>query len=297
MQAETGIIIMEYNNIKVITRRDDEFPEFLKTMENPPDALYCIGNTRLLTQKKAAVVGAKKCSEYGRQIAVKTGETLAANHIVTVSGLAEGIDGFAHMGALRAGGDTIAVMGCGPDICYPKTNRKIYEEICRKGLIISEYPPGTEPRKWQFPARNRIIAALSNVITVVEAGIKSGAVITATYGAEQGKEVLAVPGNINSSFSAGCNKLISTGAGIITEIDDILWAMGVMPKSQKQENTPMGRDESKVYKVIEENDGITMEHLCKILKKDAFTLNGLITVMEMKGIISYQMGKIFIAKF
>lgn len=288
---------MECNNIKVITKRDDEFPEFLKIMENSPDALYCIGNTRLLAQKKAAVVGARKCSEYGRQIAVKTGETLAANHIVTVSGLAEGIDGFAHMGALRAGGGTIAVMGCGPDICYPRSNGKMYEEICRKGLIISEYPPGTEPRKWQFPARNRIIAALSDVITVVEAGIKSGAVITANYGAEQGKEVMVVPGNINSSFSAGCNKLISTGAGIITEIDDILWAMGVIPKSHEQEDTSMGRDEAKIYKVIEENDGITMEHLCGILKKDAFTLNGLITVMEMKGIISYQMGKIFIAKF
>lgn len=162
------------NNIKVIRKGDKAFPEFLSDMEDGLEILYCIGDTSLLRERAAAVVGARKCSEYGRQTALRIGSLLAKNEVVTVSGMACGIDSAAHLGALRQGGKTIAVLGSGPDICYPRSSQKIYKTICDRGLIVSEYPPGTEPRPWRFPMRNRIISALSEVVTVIEAGDTSG---------------------------------------------------------------------------------------------------------------------------
>lgn len=288
---------MLHNNIKVIKREDKEFPWFLYHMEDGPEALYFIGDISLLSKRSAAVVGARKCSEYGRQVALRIGELLAVNDVVTVSGLAAGIDSFAHRGAIQAGGETVAVLGCGPDVCYPRANRRIYDEICQKGLVISEYPPGTEPRKWHFPRRNKIIAALSEVLAVVEAGQKSGALITASAAAEQGKEVMAVPGNISSVFSMGSNNLIADGAGIMTKPEDILYSMGIVPKIDGQTDSGMGEDEKKLYEVLEQKGEATIDYLCGVLRQDAFTVSGLVTIMEMKGVISYQSGKIFIAKF
>ena len=285
------------NKIEVIDKSSTFFPEYLKIMDDGPEKLYCIGDIALLKEKAVSVVGARKCSEYGRQVALKIGSLLAQNNIVTVSGLAEGIDSFAHSSALKEDGKTIAVLGNGPDICYPRQNKYIYEEILKKGLVISEYEPGTVAKRWHFPRRNRIISAISEAVVVVEASADSGSLITAEYAAEQGKEIFAVPGNINSIYSLGCNKLIADGATILTVPEDILRAINVSPGIREEELVSMGADEQRIFRVLKQYGEVSIENMCRILDEDASKVSGLIAVMEIKGLVSYQLGKIFIAKF
>ena len=291
-----GIIMKNSNNIKVIRKGDKAFPEFLSDMEDGPEILYCIGDTSLLKERAAAVVGARKCSEDGRQTALRIGSLLAKNEVVTVSGMACGIDSAAHLGALRQDGKTIAVLGSGPDICYPRSSEKIYKSICDRGLIVSEYPPGTEPRPWRFPMRNRIISALSEVVTVIEAGDTSGSLITAVRAAEQGREVLAVPGNISSPFSLGTNRLIADGAGILTAPEDILRAMGIDEAASNMTDRDMGKDEKEVFDIVMKRGQVTIDELSRESKRPPSDVSGIVAVMELKGILSYSMGKIFIAK-
>lgn len=281
----------------MIRKEDEEFPEFLASMDDGPEQLYCIGDISLLKKPSVAVVGARKCSEYGRQTAVAIGEALAHNGVVLVSGMAMGIDGIAHRAALKERGKTIAVLAGGADICYPKANRSLYKEICEKGLVISEYPPGTEPKKWQFVARNRIISAISQVTVVVEAGSSSGALITAVKGAEQGKTVMAVPGNINSIYSVGTNRIIKDGAEVLTTPDDIFLAMGIESSAPQGVYEKMGADEAAIYKIVQYKGETTVDFISGELRKSAAEISGLVAVMEMKGILSYSLGKIFIAKF
>ena len=153
-------------DIKRIRKDDPEYPELLRQIDRPPEVLYCMGNTELLKKKCVAVVGARKASSYGKWAAYNIGKRLAEYGIVTVSGLAYGCDAEAHRGALEADGDTIAVMGCGVDICYPRNSRTLRDRIARQGLILSEYPPGTQPRTWMFPQRNRIISGISEAVAV-----------------------------------------------------------------------------------------------------------------------------------
>lgn len=289
---------MKINHIiKVAKRGDGSFPWYLDTMEGGPEKLYYIGDISLLKEKAVAVVGARKCSEYGRQVALRIGRTLAENDIVTVSGMAEGIDSFAHIGALKEGGKTIAVLGSGIDVCYPKSNFSIYEKICNEGLVLSEYAPGTRPKPWFFPKRNRIISAMSEAVTVVEASGDSGSLITAEIAAEQGKEIIAVPGNITSTYSLGCNKLISDGAIIMTVPEDILRTIGVTPKLRREAIMLLGEEEREILDILSKNGEISLEYLCNILKKEPSKVSGIISVLELKGFVSYQLGKIFIAKF
>ncbi|HIU27523.1 MAG TPA: DNA-protecting protein DprA [Candidatus Fimisoma avicola] len=284
------------NNIESIRICDREYPELLKNIKDPPDTIYFAGDIALIKGVSAAVVGTRKCSEYGRQTALRIGRMLGKNKVTVVSGMAAGIDAHAHAGALDAGGKTVAVLACGPDICYPRENRKIYEMIREKGLIISEHPPGTEPKPWHFPMRNRIISGVSLLTVVVEAGTGSGAIITAQAAAEQGRDVMAVPGNINSPYSLGANKLIADGAAAVTVPEDILRAAGIEPVMEAEEMEKMGGDEQKVYRLLLEKGELTVEELCAYMDADSFTVNGLVSVMELKGVISYCLGKIFIAK-
>ena len=283
--------------IEIITKESGVFPENLKNIHDVPRKLYCLGDVSLLKKKAVAVVGARKCSEYGRQVALKVGETLANNDIVTISGMAEGVDAAAHIGALNAGGWTIAVLGSGVDVCYPRCNKSLYEKILKQGLVISEYPLGTKPVPYNFPRRNRIISAISSAVTVIEAGSGSGSLITAEIAAEQGKEVMAVPGNINSTYSIGCNKLIADGASIMTVPEDILYLIGVKPRLKEEELGNMGEIEKNIFELLKREGELTLEYLCKVLGRGAAEISGLITVMEIKGLISYQHGKIYIAKF
>ena len=148
-------------NIRIIKKEDKAYPELLKNISDPPEALYCIGDVKLLSGRTLAVVGSRKCSEYGRTTALRIGETAARNNVTVVSGMAKGIDRFAHLGTLKAGGKTIAVLGSGVNICYPKENKALYEQIASEGLLVSELPPDREPAPYTFPQRNRIISGIS----------------------------------------------------------------------------------------------------------------------------------------
>ena len=212
-------------------RRDALFPERLRAIFDPPPALHLRGGGEadLLGRRSVAVVGARSCSPYGSQVARMLGRELAAAGLVVVSGLARGIDGEAHRGALEAGGFTLAVLGCGIDRDYPASHAQLSRRIEEKGLVVSEYEPGVEPAPWRFPARNRIIAGLSEAVVVVEARERSGALITADFALDEGREVFAVPGEITSSLSAGTNALLKLGATPLTSADDVFDALGIEP--------------------------------------------------------------------
>lgn len=293
---------MGRNNIKILKAGDTDFPDILTKITDPVEQLFCIGDISLLSKLSMAVVGSRKCSQYGKQSAFNIGEALALNNAVTISGMAIGVDSMAHLGALKKGGGTIAVLGCGVDVCYPKKNKSLYDEICEKGLVISEYAPGIPPAPWRFPMRNRIIAAIASSVAVIEAGEKSGAAITALRAAEIGTYVFALPGNITSLYSVGTNRLIRDGARIITSVDDLMIEAGIFSDKKTVEMNSLeiedllGTEEKQVYEAISRQEGITVSALCDQLRKSSSAVNGIITVLELKGMIYYELGKIFIAK-
>ena len=212
------------NDIKIIKCTDNNYPQKLNNIQNKPIVLYSKGNLKNINNESVAIVGARMASIYGKKNAYYFSYELAKRNVNIVSGLAKGIDSYSHIGALKAKGKTIAVIGCGMDKIYPKENEKLYHEILKNdGLIISEYIVGTRPEKTNFPRRNRIISGISDAVIVVEAGAKSGSLITANYAINQGKEVWAIPGNINLANSAGTNELIKDGANVLTKLGDIIW--------------------------------------------------------------------------
>jgi DNA processing protein len=263
----------------------ENFPERLMFENEPLKGIYCKGNAELLKKRSIAIVGSRKCSEYGKRVAMKIAQEAVSNGFCVVSGMAIGIDNFAHQGALQAGGNTIAVLGTGADICYPPQHRKLYGEICSKGLIVTEYPPGTEAMPYRFPQRNRIIAGLSEAVVVVEARSGSGSLITAELADSQNKPVFAVPGNITSTRSVGCNNLIYEGANMVRSGEDILELLSISTKSrQEKKEIILDKDEKKLYSLLEEgyktfdelieNSGIMPMEMSEILLK-----------MELDGII------------
>ena len=209
-----------------IEKSDALYPEKLRQIRNAPKRLYVRG---MLPQKEepcVAIIGARRCSDYGKKMAQIFAAELAEAGIQIISGMALGVDGIAQMAALAAGGRSYAVLGCGTDVCYPNENRKLYERLLLMGGILSEYAQGTPPLAAHFPARNRIISALADLIIVVEAKEKSGTLITVDFALEQGKEVYALPGRTTDELSRGCNRLLSQGAGIALSPQDILTALG-----------------------------------------------------------------------
>jgi DNA processing protein len=218
--------------VRVLER--GRFPPLLRAIYDPPQRVFVRGSGEddVLERPTVAVVGARACSPYGAQVARRIGGELAAAGLVVVSGLARGIDGEAHRGALEAGGLTVAVLGCGIDRDYPAAHAELARRIRERGLIVSEYEPGVEPAPWRFPARNRIIAGLSAATVVVEARERSGALITADLALEEGRDVLAVPGEITSPLSAGTNALLKLGAAPCTCAEDVLDLFGLTPEEQ-----------------------------------------------------------------
>jgi DNA processing protein len=210
-----------------IARSDAAYPPLLAELHDPPAALYVRGDVGALAVASVAVVGARSCSAYGAQVARSLARDLAGTGVVIVSGLARGVDGEAHRGALEGGGRTVAVLGCGIDRDYPRSHAELARRIVTSGAVVSEYAVGVEPAPWRFPARNRIIAGLSRATVVVEARERSGALITADFALELGRDVFAVPGEITSSLSAGTNDLLRQGAAPLTTVRDILDAMGI----------------------------------------------------------------------
>ncbi|HVM57770.1 MAG TPA: DNA-processing protein DprA [Gaiellaceae bacterium] len=217
---------------RFLARSSAEFPPLLRAIHDPPPGLFARGGSafELLRRPAVAVVGARACSGYGASVARTLARELAAAGLVVVSGLARGVDAEAHRGALEAGGTTVAVLGCGVDRAYPAAHAELAERVAAAGMIVSEYAPGVEPAPWRFPARNRIIAGLCAATVVVEARERSGALITADLALEEGREVLAVPGEITSALSAGTNDLLKLGASPLTRAADVLACFGIEPE-------------------------------------------------------------------
>jgi DNA processing protein len=233
------------SGFRFVARADADFPARVRSIHDPPVGLFVRGAAPLglLDSPCVAIVGARACSTYGTAVALAFARELAAAGVVVVSGLARGVDAAAHRGALDAG-VTVAVLGCGIDRDYPRAHANLAAQVAERGLILSEYPPGVEPAPWRFPARNRIVAGLAAATVVVEARERSGALITADLALEEGREVLAVPGEITSRLSHGTNALLRLGATPATCVDDVLAAVGVEPVRE-----PMARLEERLEAV------------------------------------------------
>jgi DNA processing protein len=220
---------LERRGLRWLSRSDVRFPPLLRATHDAPSGLFLrgSGDPDVLSRPAVAIVGARACSGYGTQVARMLGRELAAAGLVVVSGLARGVDGEAHRGALDAGGATVAVLGCGIDRDYPAAHAELARRIADTALVVSEYAPGVEPASWRFPARNRIIAGLAQATVVVEARERSGALITADFALEEGREVFACPGEITSSLSTGSNALLRIGATPLTSTADVLEVFGL----------------------------------------------------------------------
>lgn len=288
--------IKEYN-VKVVSIDQKEYPDMLKNTEYPPVVLYCRGNFVNLNEKPCvSVVGSRKMSVYGKNVAYSISKQLAQRGVVVVSGMAYGIDTMAHIGALDGNGITVAVLGCGVDIAYPKTNKVLMERILKTGMVISELPVGFAPMAYNFPERNKIVAALSVGTLVVEADIKSGSLITANLAKEYNRDVYAIPGNIDSPFAKGTNYLIKEGAGLVTSADDIIKnypEYNNLLSSKKQtiiNNEEKGSPiENKIMNCLK-SEPVSIDFICEKSGIDIATLNANLLIMEIKGKIAKHPG-------
>lgn len=280
-----------------IYNSDAGFPKKLKDFAEDVKEIYFDGNMDLMNKICTAVVGSRKATQYGKTVSEAIGKKLGENGVVTVSGLAKGIDTSALRGAMKAGGKVIAVLGNGTERYYPPSNKDLQMEIAEKGLLISEYPPDFEAKPYTFPKRNRIISAVSESVVIVEAGNRSGALITAECAAEQGKNLYAVPGNITSYYSFGTNKLIRENITPLILIDDLITDLGIEPYINEKIIADLSADEESVYRIVKERGEISINEIYHRINKNPWEINGIITILEMKGIIFTSLGKVFVAKF
>ncbi len=269
--------------LKALGRRSRLYPPLLGELHDPPAALHVRGDAELLQEPAVAIVGARSCSPYGAQVARDLARELAAAGVVVVSGLARGIDGEAHRGTLDAGGRTVAVLGCGIDRDYPRSHSELARRIRERGAVVSEYPPGIEPAPWRFPARNRIIAGLCAATVVVEARERSGALITADFALELGRDVFAVPGEITSALSAGTNDLLRQGAAPLLAARDVLEALGLEPGARQP--PPLSPAASQVLRLLA--DGARdADDLSRSSGRTTAEVAALLVELELAGVAS-----------
>ena len=271
--------------------RRAEFPELLRQIHDPPRALFLrgAGDVDLLARRAVAIVGARACSPYGAQVARMLGRELAAAGLVVVSGLARGVDGEAHRGALEAEGLTVAVLGCGIDRDYPAAHAELGRRIRERGLIVSEYEPGVEPAPWRFPARNRIIAGLAAATVIVEARERSGALITADFALEDGREVFAVPGEITGSLATGTNRLLRQGATPLTSAEDVLELFG-LAASQRRQAPSVGANAGAVLGQLADG-AATADELARATGLEPGPLAAALAELELVGLATEAAGR------
>lgn len=288
-------------NIKFVSINGDRYPALLKEIADPPVGFYMMGEMPDDSLDKVSIVGSRMCSSYGVSQAHRFSKELAEEGIVVVSGLAVGIDAKAHQAAVNAGGKTIAVIGCGLDMDYPSANRELKKEIIKNGCIISEYPLGTKPFPVNFPIRNRIISGLCKATIVIEAAMKSGTLITAGLALDQGRELLAMPGNITSRLSQGCNKLIKECAYPMTEVQDVLNLIGfeytktehIKQENCKNKNIELAPNEKLIYDCIN-FEPVTTDELVEKTQLKVQDLQHILTMLEIKGLIQRISGQKYI---
>lgn len=288
---------LQERGYRVLTWEDAAYPRRLRHISQSPFVLYLKGSLVEGDIWSAAVVGTRRYSSYGRQVTENITRVLAGQGITIVSGLARGIDGIAHRAALDAGGRSLAVLGSGLDQIYPPEHRDLAENISRQGALISDYPPGTPPDGGNFPPRNRIISGLSRVVLVMEAGIKSGALITANYAAEQDREVFAVPGKITSPLNKGTNLLIKQGAHPLLEAQDVLdfLNMKLVEKGRAAQKTlPANPREALLYSAVGD-EPLHVDELSALTKLPIEEVTATLTLMELKGMVQKTFGMKYIA--
>jgi DNA processing protein len=286
------------SQINIIRISDKEYPELLKKIYDPPEELYVKGDISALSEKCLAIVGTRTATEYGKAIARKYAKELSQYGFTIVSGLAEGIDTEAHKGALEGGGKTIAVFGCGIDQIFPASNIKLAGDIEENGALVSEYKPGTPAAKWTFPRRNRIISGMSLGVIMVEGHYDSGAMITAKLALDEGREVFAVPGNVEIEQTKGPHWLIKQGAKLAESIDDILEEFNIKRvegsgKEKEIDYSQLSSDQVKVISCLTKEP----KHVDRISAESGTSSHetlGILAVLEIKGMVKQLPGKYFV---
>jgi DNA processing protein len=278
---------LEKHHVTALTWEDDAYPPLLRQIYNPPPVLYVRGELVPDDEWAVAVVGTRKATMYGKQVARMLTQDLARSRATVVSGLARGIDSVAHRAALDVGGRTIAVMACGLDRIYPPEHRDLAHAIIENGALVSDYPLGVPPDATNFPPRNRIISGLSLGVVVVEAGQRSGALITVNFALDQGREVFAVPGNIVNRSSAGCNRLIHDGAKMVLGIEDVLEELNltmIEHHAEARAALPADETEAELLKLVSEAP-VHVDEICQQSKLSIQQVSSTLAMMELKGIV------------
>ncbi len=296
ISLESEMEQIERYNIKVVTCESEEYPRLLKEISDYPTVIYIRGLAETLNATSVAVVGTRRATAYGRQVAEELVVNLALNNVAIVSGLAKGIDTIAHRAALEARGTTISVFASGLDIVYPPENAKLARDIMERGALVSEYPLGTKPKAENFPRRNRILSGLSRGVLVVESGDNSGALITANFALEQNREVFAVPGSINSPMSRGTNRLIQEGAKLVRNYQDVLEELDLSLVAQQisvRPLTPLNGIESIIIKFIGE-EPVHIDDICRNTGLNASDVISNLAVMELNGLVKHTGGMSYV---
>ena len=286
----------ERQKINLCSVFDEDYPPLLKEIDSPPMFFYYRGKLQPQAQR-IGIVGSRHNTPYGQNVALELGEQLAAAGLTVVSGAARGIDTFAHRGALKSG-RTVAVLGCGINYIFPRENKKLFEQIAEGGVVLSEFPPQLPPNAGTFPTRNRIIAGLCRGVIVVEAGQKSGALITSTYAGNYGRDVFAIPGQIYSEMSEGCNELIRDGATLIKNAQDVLNEYNI-DSAEKIQSEPRAEPKiilegvtAKVLEAIPFDKYITDDGILELVEEIAPNeLPGIILELEIKGCVTEDAGR------
>jgi len=284
--------------IAILTLEDQDYPERLRLIPDPPRVLYRQGALLPQDGDGIAVIGARAATAYGRTVAERLGRELAAAGITVISGLARGIDGCAHRGAIQGGGRTVAVLGAGLDRMYPPEHDRLAAGIALQGALLSEFPLGSEPEPWHFPLRNRVISGLARGVVVVEAAVRSGALGTADMALEQGREVFAIPGPITSPTSAGTNRLIRQGAGLVEGARDILESFPDLatrlPAADADPAASAGlSDPERQLLCAIGSAPLPIDDIIRVSQEPAATTAALLTALELKGLVRQHPGKIF----
>jgi len=291
LNPETLPAELKAKGISFVTWLDGNYPRYLKEIAQPPPVLYFRGSLTEEDDLAVAIVGTRNVTAYGKQITQDTAEYLAHNGVTIVSGLARGVDGLAHNAAIEAGGRTIAVLGSGVDVIYPPEHRRLAEQIQQHGAIVSDYAPGTKPDGINFPPRNRIISGLSRATIVIEAGEKSGALITAKFAVEQDREVFAVPGSVLSPMSRGTNDLIGEGAMPMTNPKAVLDALKIEANRsvEKPREVALIDVERTVLRVLGQ-DSMHIDEICVRMDLSVEKLTVTLTMMELRGLVVKEQG-------
>ena len=290
LECDRLLQLLDDLGVSLLPITDSAYPPLLKEIHQPPVLLYVQGEILPRDELAVAVVGTRKCTPYGRRVARQLGYELASRGVTVVSGMALGADAEAHRGAIEAGGRTIAVLGCGIDITYPRQHQELRQEIVAHGAVTSELPPGTGPTREQFPRRNRIVSGLCMGVVVVEAPQGSGALITANLAAEQGRTVFAVPGDINRPESRGCNELIRDGAVLVQQVDDVLDELNITPEPlapQAEAGSPavnLSPDEAAVFECLG-SEQRTVDELVEATGMESPRVMSALMLLEVKGLV------------